>query len=484
MKDSTLNDETLCDLSATDAVAAMKCGDITAERYAATLLDCAKRNHALNAFVSLDSDVVLESARAADLKRAAGGELGMLHGLPIPVKDSVNTRAYATSNGTAALRQFRPNDDALVVKGLVQHGAIVMGKTNLTELSLGWTSNNATFGPVRNPYDLARIPGGSSGGSAAAVAVGAAPLAVAADTLGSIQVPASFCGLAGLRPTFGRYPNQGAFSLTSEKLDQVGAVARRVEDLALFDTVFTGNASDIRCGSLVGKRIGVAGFYESGLDDEVEKLYFDVLSRLEEAGAIIVRADTPDEMTRAFDIAATIMLYEAVEGIERCLLENQIPLSFAELFEQTGEGIKDLLRHVALPPNRPPRDAYVEMLERRASIKAALRRYFEQHAIDALAFPAVAAVAPFVGQEGELEINGQPVSFFDALGRNTALSPAAGIPGLVLPGGRSAKNGLPIGIEFVSLWAEDRQLLSLGYAIEALLERSGLRVGPPIAGVA
>lgn len=484
MKDFALNDEMLCDLSAAEAIAAMKRGDITAERYAATLLDRANRDQASNAFVSLDSNMVLESARAADLRRAAGGELGMLHGLPIPVKDSVNTRGYATSNGTAALRHFHPNDDASLVKGLIHHGAIVMGKTNLTELSLGWTSNNSTFGPVRNPYDLARIPGGSSGGSAAAVAAGAAPLAVAADTLGSIQVPASFCGLAGLRPTFGRYPNHGAFSLTSDKLDQVGAVARRVEDLALFDTVFTGNTSDIRCGSLVGKRIGVSDFYESGLDAEVERTYFDVLSRLEEAGAIVVRADIPDEMMRAFDIAATIMLYEAVDGIERFLLENQIPLSFAELFEQTGEGIKNLLRHAALAPNRPPRDAYVEMLERRVNIKAAVRRHFEQHVIDALAFPAVAAVAPFVGQEGELEINGQLVSFFDALGRNTALSPAAGIPGLVLPGGRSAKDDLPIGVEFVSLWTEDRQLLSLGYAVETLLTRSGVRFDPPVAGVA
>jgi indoleacetamide hydrolase len=484
MNDSFSNDEALCDLSATGAVAAMKRGDITAERYATALLDRADRNRALNAFVSLDSNVVLESARAADLKRAAGGESGLLHGLPIPVKDSVNTQAYATSNGTAALRKFRPNDDAQLVKGLVKHGAIVMGKTNLTELSLGWTSNNATFGPVRNPYDLSRIPGGSSGGSAAVVAAGAAPLAVAADTLGSIQVPASFCGLAGLRPTFGRYPNRGAFSLTSEKLDQVGAVARRVEDLALFDTVFTGHTSDITHASLVGKRIGVSDFYESGLDAEVENVYLDVLRRLQEAGAIIVRAEIPDDMTRAFDIAATIMLYEAVEGIDRFLLESRIPLSFAELFEQTAVSIKDLLREVALPPNRPSEDAYVEMLEQRVTVKAAVRRHFEQHAIDALAFPAVAAVAPFVGQEGQLEINGQLVSFFDALGRNTALSPAAGIPGLVLPGGSSARNGLPIGIELVSLWAEDRELLSLGYAIEALLERSGVRIGPPVASVA
>ncbi|WP_322009380.1 amidase family protein [Paraburkholderia sp. J12] len=465
--------ESLCDLSATAAIDAMTRGDISAEQYASALLDRADSQRALNAFISLQPDRVLDAARAADLKRAAGGPLGILHGLPIPLKDSVNTVDYATSNGTHALREFHPGEDAALVKALVQHGAIVMGKTNLTELSLGWTSNNATFGPVCNPYDLARIPGGSSGGAAAAVAGGIAPLAVGADTLGSIQVPASFCGIAGLRPTFGRYPNHGAFSLTSGKLDQVGAMARHVEDLALFDTVYTGSASNVRCGSLegslIGKRIGVAAFYEDGLDSEVGKVYFEALNRLEEAGVILVRADIPAEMTKAFDIAATIMLYEAVDGIERFLIGNHVPLSFVELFEQCGAGIKDLIRHVMLPPNRPSGEIYVERLKQRADLKAAVRQYFERHSIEALAFPAVAAVAPLIGQEGELEINGQMVSFFEALGRNTALSPATGIPGLVLPGGCAAGSGLPVGIEFVSLWGEDRRLLSLGHAVEAQL---------------
>jgi Asp-tRNA(Asn)/Glu-tRNA(Gln) amidotransferase A subunit family amidase len=168
----------------------------------------------------------LEAARAADKARAAGATLGMLHGLPIPVKDSVNTKDLPTSNGTRALRDFKAKDDAAVLKPLFAQGAILMGKTNLHELSYGWTSNNATFGPVRNPYDPEHVPGGSSGGSAAAVAARIAPLAIAEDTLGSIRVPASMCGLAGLRSTFGRYPDDGIMPLTVNKFDQVGPLAR------------------------------------------------------------------------------------------------------------------------------------------------------------------------------------------------------------------------------------------------------------------
>ena len=160
----------LVELSATAAVAAIRNGDIKAENYARALLDRAQQLASLNAFRILDREMVLEAARNADKRRASGAQLGVLHGLPIPVKDSVNTKALPTSNGTRALANFRPKDDAAVLKPLFAQGAILMGKTNLHELSFGWTSNNAIFGPVRNPYDPSRVPGGSSGGSAAAVA--------------------------------------------------------------------------------------------------------------------------------------------------------------------------------------------------------------------------------------------------------------------------------------------------------------------------
>ena len=231
----------LIDLSATQAAAAMRRGDLFAEDYAAALLERCEQGSYLNAFIALEPERVLEAAREADRARASGVEPGPLHGLPIPVKDSVNTKEYPTTGGTRALRDFYPAEDAELVERLTGAGAIVMGKTGLHELSFGWTSNNQIFGAVRNPYDSSRIPGGSSGGTAAAVAARMAPLGVAEDTQGSIRVPAALCGIYGFRPTQGRYPNRGVIPITP-LFDQVGPHTRNVEDLALFDRVVTARA--------------------------------------------------------------------------------------------------------------------------------------------------------------------------------------------------------------------------------------------------
>src|ERR1700726_191748 len=241
----------LCNLSAVEAVARMSQGALTAERYAEALLARCRAAKALNAFITLEPDRVLEDARSRDRERVAGVKPGPLFGLPIPVKDSVNTRNYPTTGGTPALRHFRPKEDAPVVAALRGAGAIVLGKTNLHELSFGWTSNNLAFGAVHNPYDVQRIPGGSSGGTAVAVATRMAPLGIAEDTEGSIRVPAAMCGIAGFRPTTGRYESTGVVPI-SPLFDQVGPHARTVSDLALFDSVANGDWSPLSATELKG----------------------------------------------------------------------------------------------------------------------------------------------------------------------------------------------------------------------------------------
>jgi indoleacetamide hydrolase len=284
----------LAGLSAIDAVAKLKNGEVTAERYAATLLERCQRGKALNAFITLPRERVLEAARAADRLRSSGAKLGPLHGLPIPVKDSVNTKDMPTTGGTSGLRNFRPKDDAPIVRQLVAAGAIVLGKTNLHELSLGWTSNNLAFGAVHNPYDVKRIPGGSSGGTAAAVAARMAPLGVAEDTEGSIRVPAAMCGIAGFRPTTRRYVTTGVIPITP-LFDQVGPHARTVCDLALFDSVATGDWSSLSATNLKGSKLGVArGYFFSGLDSEVQRVTSAALRKLQTAGVELVEADVPE----------------------------------------------------------------------------------------------------------------------------------------------------------------------------------------------
>src|ERR1700680_2222959 len=278
----------LNELSACDAVQSMVRGELTAERYAAALLARCESQRALNAFITLEPERVLEHARACDLKRRSGAKLGPLFGLPIPVKDSVNTRDYPTTGGTPALRHFRPAQDAPVVASLKGAGAIVLGKTNLHELSFGWTTNNLAFGAVHNPYDDERIPGGSSGGTAAAIAARLAPLGVAEDTEGSIRVPAALCGLTGVRPTRHRYSTRGCVPI-SPLFDQVGPHARSVADLALFDSVVANDWQKLEATPLDGVRLGVLReYWFTDLDPEVLRLTELALARLKEAGAQIV----------------------------------------------------------------------------------------------------------------------------------------------------------------------------------------------------
>lgn len=468
----------LSSMSATQAITAMRSGDLKSEDYAAALLARARELQALNAFISLNEQTVLESAREADRARAAGKAAGLLHGLPVAIKDSVDTRAYPTTNGTRALRSFRPAANAALAQRLFDQGAICLGKTNMTELSFGWTSNNGTFGAAHNPHSLGRIPGGSSGGSAAAVAARIAPMAVAADTLGSIRVPAAMCGIYGLRPTFGRYPGEGVFSLTSDKFDQAGPLARSVADLALFDAVQTRQPVAKPLASLKGVRLGVAPFYHVDLDPEVQSATQDAYRRLREAGAVLVETEIPLDMQSAFDVAATVMLYETMPSISRFLSSQHTGLSFEQLFEQVAPGMQGFMKATALPPNRPTEEAFRLALEQRAKVQAATARFFREQRIDALVYPAISAPPAPIGEESDVVIAGRKVSFFQAYGRNTALGPVASLASLVVPVGMSSE-GLPVALEFSRLAGQDRQLLELGFALEKAV---GALSAPRFAG--
>lgn len=452
----------LTELGAADAVAAMARGDIKAEDYARALLERASRLQVLNAFRVLEPDDVLEAARAADIRRGSGAPLGALHGLPIPVKDSVNTVLYTTANGTALLRDFRPKADAGVLRPLTAAGGYVMGKTNLHELSLGWTSVSA-FGAVHNPYDTSRVPGGSSGGSAVAVAARMAPLAIAEDTLGSIRIPATMCGICGLRPTYGRYPGDGIMPLTTSGFDQVGPLARTVEDLALFDSVVSGDAAELPVVGLNGVRIGVADFFFADLDSDVERVVQTALGRLRDAGAVIVRAEVPDDVKAAHDAAFAVNLFELRSAIGGFLAEQGLRISFDELAEQAAPGLKQVF---ATP--LPAREVYDALLAQRQKTRDAIRAHFESERIAALAFPPAMIPAHKIEEDGSITLRGELVPNVTTIGRNIALSSFASLASLVLPAGLTT-SGLPVGLEFDALSGTDRQLLGLGVSLQRAL---------------
>ena len=459
-------DSSLTELSAVAAVAAIRSGDLRAEDYAAALLQRAARLDELNAFLTIKPEEIKEAARNADKTRAAGRPLGLLHGLPIPVKDSINTKDLPTSNGTRALREFVPKGNAGVLKSLFKQGAILMGKTNLHELSWGWTSNNHTFGAVLNPYDRSRTPGGSSGGSATVVAARIAPLAVAEDTYGSIRVPAAFCGVAGLRPTFNRYPDDGILSLTRAKCDQVGPLARSVEDLILFDTVVAGDRTPVTSAPLQGVRIGVSpAFLSEGLDPESERLTGEAIRKLRDTGVQVVVAELPEPLRQASTVVGSLIRYEALDSFATFLKEERTGVTLDELISQAGANIEFLL---AAARNPGSHQAYLSLRRQQEAIKLAAAEYFRTHEIEALVFPPVLMPAFPQGDSPAVRVGDRDVDLLDAIGRNMGLGSCASLSCLVLPIGLT-RSGLPVGLEFDAPSGSDRRLLALGLSFEKAL---------------
>ena len=461
----------LCNLSAVEAVAHMSQGALTAERYAQALLANCQAAHALNAFIALEPARVLEAARARDHERRDGAKPGPLFGLPIPVKDSVNTRDYPTTGGTPALRHFRPAEDAPVVAALRGAGALVLGKTNLHELSYGWTSNNLAFGAVHNPYDQSRIPGGSSGGTAAAIAARLAPLGIAEDTEGSIRVPAAFCGIAGFRPTTGRYSTRGCVPI-SPLFDQVGPHARSVADLALFDSVVANDWRRLEAAHLAGLRLGIVrDYWFTDLDPEVERLTELALARLKEAGALIVETQLPGLASLIELTTDAVQNHDVRIALAAYLKEYGAGVDFDTLVAQASPDIQQVFRSDVLPGgvNFVGEPAYAAARDRYLpALRSLYRDYFARTQVAALVFPTTLVAAPKSGEETTVMVRGRPMPFETAVARNIAPGSTAGLPGLVLPVGLTP-GGLPVAIEFDAPAGADRALLALGLGAEQVL---------------
>ena len=463
---------TLVGLSACDAVSSMQRGDVTAERYAGALLAQCAAHGALNAFITLEPERVLEEARRRDVERRSGVKPGPLFGLPIPIKDSINTHDYPTSGGTPALRHFRPTEDAPVVASLKSAGALVLGKTNLHELSYGWTSNNLAFGAVHNPYDVKRIPGGSSGGTAAAVAARLAPLGVAEDTEGSIRVPAAFCGIAGFRPTTRRYSTRGCVPI-SALFDQVGPHARCVRDLALFDSVVTNEWLPLAGQPLRGVRLGVVrDYWFSDLEPEIERVATSALARLRDAGAVLVEESLP-ELSHLIDLTTeAVQNHDVRLELAHYLKEYGAGVTEEQLIAQASPDIQAIFRRDVLPGGahvvteefyRAARNQHLPALRR------LFQEFFARTQVAAIVFPATLVPPPLIGEETELSVGGGRTLPFDvAVARNIAPGSTAGLPGLVLPAGLTG-GGLPVALEFDAPQAGDRALLALGLSLEQAL---------------
>lgn len=462
----------LADLSASQAIASMTTGAFTAEAYAKALLEQCAHYSALNAFISIEPEPVLQAAREADRRRAASEPLGPLHGLPICVKDSVNTHDLPTTSGAKALRGWHPAADAPCVQKLKQAGAIILGKNNLHELQWWFTSDNPVFGTVHNPYDPARIPGGSSGGTAAAVAARLAPLGVAEDTRGSIRVPAALCGVYGFRPTTGRYPNRGV-APGVPLFDQIGPHARTVADICLFDTVMSDDPRLIRPVPLQGVRIGIArNYYFAGLDSEVARITEAALQHLRDAGVVIVEAELPGLDDLLAKVRAPIAIHDTAPPLASYLKEFNAPVTLEQLIAEASPDIADFFREYCLPgaPKAISEGIYNEARDvYRPQLQQLFAAYFADQRVSAILFPVTMVPATKIQETDVVQIAGTEVPFGTAIGRNITPGSTCGLPGLVLPAGLITRERLPVAIELDGPAGSDRDLLSLGLAIESVL---------------
>lgn len=452
------------DLSELDAVAvvnAFKSGSLAPAAYAEALAERAAQHSHLNALQIFDADIMTRRATTA----FDAVPDGVLAGLPIVAKDNINTRSHPTTGGTAALKDHTTATDAGVVSRITAAGGFVGAKANMHELAFGITSNNAVTGPVRNPADPSMIPGGSSGGTAAAVAAGLFPVGLGTDTGGSCRIPAALCGVVGFRPTTGRYAGDGIIPI-SQTRDTAGPIARSVRDIVLMDGVLEGNGAVVTALDLSQVTLGVPRqMFFNGLEPQVATAIEAQLAVLAKTGARLVDVSLEPLWPHNEAFGFPVVLYEVMRDLPAYLAQHAPDISFETLV--AGIGSRDVAGVIAsqMGADAMPQAAYEAAIKtHRPAMRQIYGKVFEDNHLNAIVFPTTPLTARPIGQDETVELNGAQVPTFPTYIRNTDLGSNIGAPGISLP--CPVTSGLPVGIEFDALPGQDRALLALALAAE------------------
>ena len=436
-----------------------------------------KLNPALNAFISTDRDRTLAMAKAADARRAAG-ESNTLLGIPLAHKDIFCTEGWLTSCGSKMLANFVSPYDATVVEKFKRAGTVTLGKLNMDEFAMGSSNETSYFGPVKNPWDMNRVPGGSSGGSAAAIAARLAPAATGTDTGGSIRQPASLCGLTGLKPTYGVVSRYGMIAFASS-LDQAGPMAKSAEDCALLLNAMAGfDARDSTSlqretedytrdldKPLDGVRIGLPKeFFGEGMDDDVRAAVEAALSEYRKLGATTVEVHLPNSglsvpayyVIAPAEASSNLSRFDGVRfghrAAEYADLNDMYCKSRAEGF---GTEVKRRILIGAYVLSHGYYDAYYLQAQK---IRRLIANDFAEafKVCDVIASPASPSVAFKFGEK-----SADPVQMYlsDIYTISTNL---AGLPGMSLPCGFGA-GGMPVGLQLIGSWFDEARMLNVAH---------------------
>ncbi|GEN34214.1 amidase [Aneurinibacillus danicus] len=418
-------------------------------------------NKQINAYIKIDADAAMVAAKNAEKEIMDGKYRGPLHGIPMALKDIFYFKNEVATMGSKIHKDFVPSYDATVVEKLKEAGVVFTGKLNMHEYAWGATTNNPHFGPCRNPWNLEKIPGGSSGGSGAAVAADMTIASLGTDTGGSIRIPASACGIIGLKPTHGRVSKYGCFPL-AWSLDHIGPMTKTVRDAAIMLEIIAGyDDKDPTCinipttsytsalnGDVSKLVIGInESYFFRDVDLDVEKNVRQGIRLLEEMGARVVTVDIPAleyaelaEMITITSEASAIHHQNLIERSQDFGDDVRVLLEFGELFSAVD---------------------YLQAQQIRHQLDLDFRKAFQS--VDVLITPTLPFTPPSIGQD-TLTLNGKEVNFLDHVIRFTGPENITGLPAISIPCGFS--NGMPVGLQIIGPAFKEDVILNVAYAIE------------------
>lgn len=442
----------------------------------------------IGAFVTMNENAV-EQAAAVDSKIAKGEDVGPLAGVPIAIKDLLCTKGIRTTAASKMLFNFIPPYSSTVVNRLEKAGAITIGKANLDEFAMGSSTESSFFGNTKNPWNTAYVAGGSSGGSAAAVAARMSPVAIGTDTGGSIRQPSSFCGLVGVKPTYGRVSRYGIIAFASS-LDQAGPMALNVRDAAITLEVISGKCEYDSTTSekpvpqwsqnlkkdLKGLRIGLPKeYFSDGVREDVRKVVDNAVNAAKAAGATIVEVSLP--LTRisvpvyylvaTCEASSNLARYDGVRYGYRADFSQRGAESIEDFYSRTrGEGFgHEVKRRIMLGTFALSSGYYDAYYKKASQVRRLLRNDFDKafSQCDALMGPVCSTPAFKLGEKAD-----NPVQMYmnDIFTTSTNL---AGLPGMSVPGGYS-KEGLPVGVQITAPHFQEQTMLNVAYAVESALQ--------------
>ncbi len=471
----------LTDLKLTEVVQTLTVGEISSRELTQAYLDRIDRlEPELHTFITLDQESALAQADLADKQRRESEAATPLLGVPIAIKDVLAVKGIRATAGSKILESFVPPYDATVVQRLRQAGMIVLGKTNTDEFAMGSSTENSAYGVTHNPWDKRRVPGGSSGGSAAAVAAHLAPIALGTDTGGSVRQPASFCGVTGIKPTYGRVSRYGLIAYGSS-LDSVGVLGRDVEDIALIYNTINGydqrDATSSRKlqdkiqlngnNSLQNVRVGVpAEYFQAGLQAEVEAQVREAIQVLESQGAEICSIHLPHTqyavpvyyLIAPAEASANLARFDGLRYGPRLEGENLREIYTHTRGELFGRETKRRIMLGTYALSAGYQDAYYGKAQK---VRTLIQRDFEQafEKVDVIAAPVAPTTAFEIGAH-----RGDPLSMYleDIY---TLPANLAGVPGIAFPVGFDSQ-GLPVGMQLIGPHFQEKLLMNAAYCFQ------------------